>query len=737
MSLVICSNKTEEGGQVASSIYKPWSFRNDLSSNLTLPADCQVALQSAKISMDGTISLGERHSRRFYWYFGGAADGSMGTVSPFYADDAGETTSGVVEVILFQNVQGRVSTDILGLAQELQIELNRACFHPNLHGRILVDPDFDGTTKEFKGFKFTFAESISAPSGAAYAPTNSINGKPAYSDTRNLIDGLWGSQRNHQLNATHPFGPRLAPVRAPPYTTARNVLLTTDMGFTVNAVEARPQSVILNVPPLNLKGGIAAFHFEGVNGFGVPTCRFAAGLTRPSVLRTAPNRGLIAPEWYKFGNGARGPGWLNYFDFCVACNRIGDEPGLPGSANFLRLFHTVRNEDDQGGNVASTSLAWKQLLKLQDIAYGDGTGGSNNTGTSAAIVGSTNFSNDFGYNMSDNSLNITGVLFQVDGQRVKVQLYDNDLSVAHTKYTLFEYDATRNKNLNLKAIGQTEWALLPQFTISNNGSAGSGQIGVFERFDGVDLNWPEWDITQNQLRDRDPLNQARNYGDTSWELTQMGLGGGAGIRQLASEIMERYMFDYSAAGGGGAATTFIYDVMAAGPQSNFTRQKQILITGSMAAENAPAAAAYMWQNYPRAWGANAKGLLGFQGRPIVDFSTFDAVTNYNWEVTSVKIPDILPTSSIFVRLHGFNQESTNARARGKSDIIAHLPRFDGLHSEGPLYLEPNNMVYIDLKNPAPVKVNAFDLSLCYVDEQYARGLTGTTILVLHFREKPK
>ena len=723
MSLVICSNNAEEGGDARSSIYKPWSFRNDLSSNLTLPANCQVALQSAKINMDGSVSMGERSSRKFYWYFGNAADFSGSALSPYFAGDASETTSAVVEVTLFQDQAGRVTTDIHGLASELQIELNRACFHPNLHNRITVTPEFDGTTKAFTGFKFIFGEQITT---GGFAPTNSINGQPLYANTTRMIDGLWGAQRRYQTQGG--AGPGR---RAPPYTTGRNVVLATDMGFTVNSVEANPQSVVMNVPPLNLKGGIAAFSFSGVTGLGVNECRYAAGLTQGSLENPAPNQGLIKPIWFKFKNGSLGPRWLNYFDVCVVCNMLEDEHGLPGSRYHLRLFHTVRNEDDQGGNPRSRTDGWRALPKLQDLRYGDGTGGSNNTGASAAVVGSTNFSNDYGYNMNDNSLNITGVLFRVDGQRVRVQLYDLDLSdPGHTKYTIFEYDATRHKGDNLKPIGQSEWALLPQFTISNRGAAGAGQIGVFERFDGVDNIWPEFTM----IGDTSDLTGI-NYGQTAWQLTKMGATRGAGIRQAAREIYDRPMYDYSATGGSGAVSDYIYDSMAAGPAFNFERQKQILITGRLQAENAAAEHAYMWDNYPRAFAANASRMLGFQNRPIVDFSDIDAA--HNLVVSSIKVPEILPTSSIFVRLHGFNQESTNAKARGKSDIIAHLPRFDGTNSEGPLYLEPNNMVYIDLNNPAPVKVNAFDLSLCYVNEQYAKGLTGTTILVLHFREKPK
>jgi len=47
------------------------------------------------------------------------------------------------------------------------------------------------------------------------------------------------------------------------------------------------------------------------------------------------------------------------------------------------------------------------------------------------------------------------------------------------------------------------------------------------------------------------------------------------------------------------------------------------------------------------------------------------------------------------------------------------------------------MIYIDLKNPYPIRINSFDVSLVYTDETYATNLTGTTIICLHIREKPQ
>ena len=71
MSLIICRNRPNESDVVgtSSSIYEPWSFRNQLTSNIEVPANSQIALQSVKINMDGSLVLGD-DSKIFYIYFG-------------------------------------------------------------------------------------------------------------------------------------------------------------------------------------------------------------------------------------------------------------------------------------------------------------------------------------------------------------------------------------------------------------------------------------------------------------------------------------------------------------------------------------------------------------------------------------------------------------------------------------------------------------------------------------------
>ena len=62
--------------------------------------------------------------------------------------------------------------------------------------------------------------------------------------------------------------------------------------------------------------------------------------------------------------------------------------------------------------------------------------------------------------------------------------------------------------------------------------------------------------------------------------------------------------------------------------------------------------------------------------------------------------------------------------------------FDGQAQTGRLYYEPSEIAWIDLNNAYEQSISSFDISFCYVNEQYVRALTGQSIVVLMFRPKP-
>ena len=70
MSLVICSNQEKDGTALRQqqSVYNAWSFRNPLSSTMTIPANSQVALQSCKVNVDGRVVFSRNNNKLYHYY---------------------------------------------------------------------------------------------------------------------------------------------------------------------------------------------------------------------------------------------------------------------------------------------------------------------------------------------------------------------------------------------------------------------------------------------------------------------------------------------------------------------------------------------------------------------------------------------------------------------------------------------------------------------------------------------
>jgi hypothetical protein len=138
--------------------------------------------------------------------------------------------------------------------------------------------------------------------------------------------------------------------------------------------------------------------------------------------------------------------------------------------------------------------------------------------------------------------------------------------------------------------------------------------------------------------------------------------------------------------------------------------------------------------YNPTFGANARQVLGFSGS-LIDAP--NSITGSQVVYQSDQVPTLTSSMAMFVKLNNFNQNVMNAHTGNRSKILAHLPRFDNTQSTGRLYFEPKNFVWLDLDNPSEISVNEFDISFCYVNEQYAQILTGQSIVCLYFRKKPR
>ena len=691
MSLIVCSNNSSEESISSSpqNIYKPYSFRNALSGNITVPKDAQISLQSAKVNMDGSILVGGENGRKiFYQYFGAPVDESGVRANSYVR--VTQTVNRPVRVPLFDEKQERRITP-RQIAIELQKSINDNLYNPNLHGRavVTIKPDPSNADK-FGGYTITYNQ---APTGA-FAPASIVPVAYSFAEThdRGMLEAYENDMRQYQLTNG-------AVGRAPEWTYAVAGGFGI-FGFNGAGGSLRTRSAIGNVAPLHLKGGVYRVNINGCIGAGaeVGFARWFIGLGRPSRAKVGFGReNQIGPQFQHVLN-SEAPTWIKaYCDYYVYM----DEDNVASTTRRrIKIAHTVVNETSVDVPAKYRVPPFNRQPRPTKFVY------AADTGTDANVIASANFTAE-GYDIDTNSLNIDEIEFRANGQQIEIYLFD---SVGATHYPLVTYDSTRNKDKNLKSLNQNDESLMPTVGINTRKSANGNHVLTIKTYQGNHANWSDFDF----LDDNNCDFYSKRYTDPELQIQSKGL-----------DIS--IPFRYSTLPN--APNPYVYGgVSDAASNSIFTLMTNALILTQ-------ANTSYGGHEGLLVSGANTELTLGFPNEGFVDDFT---ETTGNFAISSYVIPDILPSKSIFVRLENFTQESVNAfQGLQQSKIIAHLPRFDGVNQVGPLYLEPNNMVYLDLNNVEEFKLNSFDISLAYSDETYATSLVGTTIIVLHMRQKPK
>ena len=201
MSLVICSNQVADGqsDRQKNSIYKAWSFRNQLSSTYKIPANAQVALQSVKINVDGRIVL-SRQNNVMYQYFGNklSLDGVSTPPTKLQIKDT------VYHPMRLQFLKAdEVSTavkefSLSDFANRFQERLSETIYHPNLKEKVSVDLLRNASGLDFLGYKIGFSQHVSS------ANTNATltNAEQNFADYDQYADrngsGLWNYDATHK-----------------------------------------------------------------------------------------------------------------------------------------------------------------------------------------------------------------------------------------------------------------------------------------------------------------------------------------------------------------------------------------------------------------------------------------------------------------------------------------------------------------------------------------------------------
>lgn len=161
MSLVICSNQISDGAaeKNRSSIYKAWSFRNQLSSTYEIPANSQVALQSVKVNVDGRVVL-SRQNNVFYQYFGKKLN-LDGTTSP-QIDDVPYAPLRVAMLKRSETSNAVKEFTLSDFANRLGELMSNSIYHPNLQDKASVEILRNASGFDFLGYKLIYDQNLNA-----------------------------------------------------------------------------------------------------------------------------------------------------------------------------------------------------------------------------------------------------------------------------------------------------------------------------------------------------------------------------------------------------------------------------------------------------------------------------------------------------------------------------------------------------------------------------------------------
>ncbi len=156
MSLIVTANIDDELEITNNSqIFKPYSYSNRLLNTLKIPANSQIALQSAKINKTGEIIVSKSNSV-FGHYFGrpltdGGSNSASTTSVPFigYAGDEDELEDG-----------RRITTNVVGFANQIEKGISDRAYHPSLitaaSANLTVTPSY--STNVWDGYDWAFTQ---------------------------------------------------------------------------------------------------------------------------------------------------------------------------------------------------------------------------------------------------------------------------------------------------------------------------------------------------------------------------------------------------------------------------------------------------------------------------------------------------------------------------------------------------------------------------------------------------
>ena len=623
MSLVVCSNQDSDATTTTTqqSIYKPYSFRNALSSTYTIPKNGQVALQSCKYNLDGTIPISGA-DQVLYQYYGQDLD---------QGDDIRRLSSAVpIRTPLYEGRRDgiqEVGPEKLG--ELLQNALNKNIFHPNLRDLVDVSVKRDVSTNEFEGYQITYGQYDASDD---FIPTD-----------EQVIDQLSEPLSDDGVYSNFEY------------------------------VEGNFASTIStrNAPAVGL---LAGFPLSAHNG--VMTVDFSD-----------PNDNEV--DW--------GIGLSRYCEAIRFNAQTGDRERQPNYYNNSThyLVPPIRQPDDKFFFDYLVARQDGKLRVFYNVGLGDHVDDSMNEIVPVKLTyGNDEVPNE--YDIATNSEGYDKVKFELEGQKLKIFMINSGGGVEDT---LYEFNGEVDNDQNLPCVSQAKWNMYPLLYLAEP------EVALFvDEYTGVP--------TVKTLKDH--LNAGEDD-EVSWfNSVAEERGVSAGLENRPWNVL----YEDGVLTPNWSEDTFEWAGVLTGANQVIDLENYLIMRPD--------------STFNPTRGANTEKLLGFD-TPTNDYD-YDSGTNRVF--TSSNVPQLLATRSMFVRLENMTQESVNARVGNRSSIIAHLPRFDGQVETGRIYHEPKNLIFLDLNNSQPMNVSSFDISFVYSNETYVKALTGQSVVVLYFREKP-
>ncbi len=421
MSLVICSNQVADGEseRQRNSIYKAWSFRNQLSSTYKIPANAQVALQSVKVNVDGRIVL-SRQNNVMYQYFGNKL--SLDGIS----DPSATPKKLQIEDTVYHplRLQFLKSDEVSNAVKEFSLSdfanrfrerLSETVYHPNLKEKVSVDLLRNASGLDFLGYKIGFSQWVNGSNtnaSLAVAEQNFAD-YDQYSDRNG--SGLWTWTPAHnrlQRNASAHIG--------------------------------SVASAILPSAPLSLNGGTLEVNLSGAqanvntSGKQVP---WAVGLSRYIGQTTD---GVYTPYYYSdlFDDDMK-IDQTAYMDFGCARNKAGQ----------LVVFFTAFDSEPE-------------ITRKYELKYWENTNGSFTTDRL-----------ELGDGLYEK------VKFHAKGEQLQLEIYNakddgKGAAIGWQVVCKFMDDTSANKIRQFPPVHQSCWCLHPVLQIGSNASNASGKMNV-------------------------------------------------------------------------------------------------------------------------------------------------------------------------------------------------------------------------------------------------------------------